>query len=328
MKFGYKVSLQTETELCQTETSETINGVPTLTIKKKECIEDGKIGTYPYYSGNSWRGIFHRNIAKNIIEDGVNCNLKPVDYHLNYAGGGSNYQIQAFDTVSKLKELNPIISMFGASLAVEGKLMVTNFEPTDKFWRDGKEGFRYSGLRGVVSYTKKDDLLTTGSVDSIKVVSDEDKEEYLEMNADIQEARANARVKKDESADKIKKANIQAFNKAECIIIGANLVGYLGAKDELTDVEYGMMLRGLELMAKEQLGGIRNKGYGVVSYTISKEDNNSSRDVIVSSKNELDIFNPIVETFYNDEERKCIKDFEEWLNSASIENFEVSKLLV
>jgi len=85
---NFKILTTTVTELCQTEESGTINGIPTLSIKKKECIEDGKIGYYPYYSGNSWRGIFHRIIAKYIIEK-VGIKLKPTDYHLNYAGGGS-----------------------------------------------------------------------------------------------------------------------------------------------------------------------------------------------------------------------------------------------
>ena len=328
MKFSYKVNTKTETELCQTESSSTISGVPTLSIKKKECIEDGKIGSYPYYSGNSWRNILRREIASYITKK-IGCNLKPTDFHLNFAGGGSNYQLQPIEVVKKIRELNPIASMFGASLAIEGKLMVSNLEPQNKFWKETKEGYRYSALKGVVTYTKKDDLLVTGSVSPyVGFVDAEDREEYLEINADIQEARANARQKEDGDAEKIKKANIQSFNKAECIIIGANLTTYLGAKEELTPVEYGMMLKGLELMTKQQLGGLKNKGYGVVSYSITKEDESSSRTVIESSKNEENIYNPNTETFYSNEEKEAIKAFEDWLENATAENLEISKILV
>ena len=130
---NFKIVGTTVTELCQTEGSGTINGVPTLSIKKKECIEDGRLGTYPYYSGNSFRGIMHREIASYITKR-IGTMLSPSDYHLNFAGGGSNFQDQTLDVVEKVREINPLVSVFGASLAIEGKLMVSNLEPSSKFW--------------------------------------------------------------------------------------------------------------------------------------------------------------------------------------------------
>lgn len=327
---NFKIVGTTVTELCQTEGSGTVNGIPTLSIKKKECIEDGRLGSYPYYSGNSFRGIMHREIASYITKR-IGTMLSPSDYHLNFAGGGSNFQDQTLDTVEKIRELNPLVSVFGASLAIEGKLMVSNLEPSNKFWRDANDGdYRYSGLRSSVTYTKVDDLIKAGVNDKYSgVVSHANKEEYLEINSDIQEARALARekAKKGDKSEKIKKASIQSFNKAECIIIGATLVNFIGEKIEFTKIERGLLLKAIELMMSRQLGGLKNKGYGVMSYSVQVEDETSIREVMSSSKNDNDIYNPIVSKQYSDEEQECLDAFESWLDSATAANLEVSKLL-
>ncbi|MDQ1339794.1 MAG: hypothetical protein QG567_948 [Campylobacterota bacterium] len=325
----YRIIATTVTELCQTQESGTVNGVPTLHIMKKNKIEDGKLGRYPYYSGNSFRGIMHRVIA-DYVSKKIGVKLSATDYHLNYAGGGSNFQAQTIDTAQKARELNPIISVFGASLAIEGKLMVSNFEPVEKFWRETEKGFRFSGLVDTLQYTKKDDLISGSTVDRFTlVVSDEDKAEYVELNGEIQEARAEARekIKSGGDAEKIKKASIQSFNKAECIIVGAELDGFIGEKAELTQVERGMLLKALELMMGEQLGGLRNKGYGVMSYAVKQESEGSVREVMNSVKNENDIFNPIVNTMFSKDEREALEAFEKWLAAATLENLEISKIL-
>ncbi len=328
---NYKIVGTTVTELCQSEGSNTVNGVPTLSIMKKECIEDGKIGRYPYYSGNSFRGIMHREIA-NYVMKRIGERLSPADYHLNYAGGGSNYQTQTLDVVAKIRELNPIVSVFGTSLAVEGKLMISNLEPVNKFWRENQEtGARYSGLRDSLMYIKKDDILDGGALDKYSaIVSDDDKDDYISRNSDVQEARAIAREKVKNTGsetEKIQKESVKSYNKAECIIIGATLVSYVGKKSDFTQIEKGMLLKGLELMMSQQLGGIKNKGYGVMSYSVVTEDAGSAREVMSSSKNELDIYKPIISLQLSSEERECVAAFEQWIDTATIANMKVSDYL-
>ena len=90
-----------------------------------------------------------------------------------------------------------------------------------------------------------------------------------------------------------------------------------------------MILVGLEAITKKQLGSTHNLGYGVVNYIISQEDgSDSQREVIVSSTNERNIFNPLTDTRYSNEEKSYIKAFNDWLENITEENILLSNILV
>lgn len=322
-----RVRFKTVTPLLQIESSDTINGVPTVTQKRKEEVFNGMVVRYPYYSGNGFRGLLHREIADLVMKKALFKGIKidATNFHLLSAGGGSNYQTQDLAVELKLRDLNPIASVFGLSLALEGKLMITDFEPTDKMYRERKDktGF-YSELVKIANYIKKDELVD-GKNGYGRILSLDDLIAYNEENEIVQEQRKDARETTGES---IKKLGIKAYNGREYVIAGATFNGYIGSKKELTDIEKGMLLIGLEAVSRKQLGSTHNLGFGVVNYIISEDDGSeTSREVLATATNEKNIFNPILDTRYTDEEKACIKAFNEWLENISEENILLSNTL-
>lgn len=323
-----RVQFTTVTPLLQIESSETKNGFPTVTQKRKEEVYNNTVVRYPDYSGNGFRGLLHRIVADKVMQKALLKGIKvdATNFHLLSAGGGSNYQSQDLAVELKIRDLNPVASVFGLSLAVEGKLMVTDFEPTDKMYKEKKDktGY-YSDLIKIATYIKKDELID-GRTGYGRILSLEDLTAYNEENEIVQEQRKDARETGDE---KVQKLGIKAYNKREYVVPGATFNGYIGAKKELTDIEKGMILVGLEAITKKQLGSTHNLGYGVVNYIISQEDgSDSQREVIVSSTNEKNIFNPLTDTRFSSEEKGYIQAFNEWLENITEENILLSNILV
>jgi CRISPR type IV-associated protein Csf2 len=325
-EINFRMSVKAVTDIFQTEGSETRNGVPTAYIKKREEIVDDKIGTYPYYTGNGHRGLMHRVIADIVLnkaeEKGINIEGEITDFHFLTAGGGSNYQSQALSVELEARRLNPIISVFGVSLAVEGKMMNSNLNPTNKMYRvkEGSDTMR-SRLIGYETFTKKDDV--TGEIGR-RYLSEDEIDEYLEDVADVQEARSKERDSKEKGT---KKLSIQAFNAREVLKEGTELVGYIASKDNFTDIEKGMLLVTLEGMMKRRLGGGSNNFKGVVTYKITTEVYGGVRDVMSSKTNDANLGNPIITTNYDKDEKRCIKAFENWLENITEDEVFISRLL-
>ncbi len=174
--------------------------------------------------------------------------------------------------------------------------MVSNFNPLDCFFKEDEENsdILHSQLIGKIPFAKVDDILNH-TTKYANLVDKPSKELYIAQNIDTQEQRANERETTKKTTSK--KTTIRSYNNIEFIIEGANLVGYIGTKEEFNDLEDGMLLKGFELMAKCQLGGLKNRGFGVVEYTITTDDD-AKRVILKSKKNEANIYDPLVETFY------------------------------
>lgn len=322
-----RLKFTTITPLLQIDESDIINGIPTVKQKRKEEVYNSTVARYPYYSGNGWRGLLHREVSDLVMKKALDKGIKidATNFHLLSAGGGSNYQTQDLAVELKIRELNPIASIFGLSLAVEGKLMISDFEPMDKMYRERKDksGY-YSDLIRTASYIKKDELVQ-GKNGYGRILSLDDLAAYNEENEMVKEQRKDARETGENS---VRKLGIQAYNRREYVISGTIFNGYIGAKQELSDIEKGCLLVGIENVTKKQLGSTHNLGFGVVNYMILQEDENGSeREVLVTSTNEKNIFNPISDVRYSNEEKAYIKAFNEWLENITEDNILLSKIL-
>lgn len=327
-KMELKIVATCTTPLLQIENSDTFNGVPKVFCKKKECIEDGKIGSYPYYSGNGWRGLLHREIGDLVMMKALEKGIKldATNVHILLAGGGSNFQEQPINIANKVRELNPIASVFGVSLAIEGKLMITDLEPTNKMWRNSATGdTMYSGLVRTKTYVKKDDILSATKY--ARILSEEDILAWQEDNQDVQEQRSDERGEEGKLKSKTKKLSIQAYNALEYIVPGTQLVGYIGAKYPLTDIEKGMLLVGVERMLQKQIGSTTSRGFGVMEYSIQREDESSMLEIMSASKNSNNIYKPISEIKLDKNDIACKEAFYAWLENIGEENILLSKTL-
>ena len=103
-------------------------------IKTRYVIEDDSLVKIPIYTGNGFRGLLRRKMSEIILEEATKKGIKidTTNYFMMVAGGGANYQKQEFSVLQKVKELNPVISILGTSLAVPGKLIVTDLIPDYK----------------------------------------------------------------------------------------------------------------------------------------------------------------------------------------------------
>ncbi len=346
-----KVNFTAVTPFMQTETTETrrkegeekaITTIKTRTIYDEET---GGLVKLPIYTGNGFRGLLRRKMSEILLEEAQRKEIKinTTDYFLMTAGGGANYQKQEFDIVQKVKSLNPLISLLGTSLAIPGKLIVTDFMPVDyrpylyefksKNAEANGEEFQNNvpmlhygcSLIQTRTFTKKDDILNQTKFG--RFLSKEDVKAWEET---IEKERAERKNEKEnnenkKSEDKKERKTIQSILNAEYIIPGTKFAGYITVKDDLTDIEYGLLLKGLANLTYEYLGAGSSNGFGIANYNIY--DAVTGEEVIsslVDSENLLFRKLSITEREY---ELNCIAAVGKWLNDITEDNIDIAKLM-
>ena len=343
-----KVNFTAVTPLMQIETMETRRdkegAEKSVTAIKTRTIYDEEIGglvKLPVYTGNGFRGLLRRKMSEILLEEALEKGIKinTTDYFLMVAGGGANYQKQEFDIVQKVKSLNPVISLLGTSLAIPGKLIVTDFMPADyrsylyefksKNAEDNGEEFqdnvpmvRYGcSLIQTRTFTKKDDILNQTKFG--RFLSKEDVKAWEETIEKERAEKENNKNKKSE--DKKERKTIQSILNAEYIIPGTKFTGYISFKEPITDLEYGLLLKGLANLTYEYLGAGSSNGFGIANYNIY--DDVTGGEVIFSLVSSDNLLKRTLSTPQSEHESKCISLFEDWLSKLSDDNINVSTLM-
>ena len=344
-----KVNFTAVTPFMQIETTETRRKEgeeKAITTIKTRTIYDEEIGglvRLPIYTGNGFRGLLRRKMSEILLEEAQRKEIKinTTDYFLMTAGGGANYQKQEFDIVQKVKSLNPVISLLGTSLAIPGKLIVTDFMPVDyrpylyefksKNAEDNGEEFNVPMLHygcsliQIRTFTKKDDILNQTKFG--RFLSKEDVKAWEET---IEKERAERKNEKEnnenkKSEDKKERKTIQSILNAEYIIPGTKFAGYITVKDDLTDIEYGLLLKGLANLTYEYLGAGSSNGFGIANYNIY--DAVTGEEVISSLVSSDNLLKRTLSMPQSEHESKCISSFEDWLSKLSDDNISVSKIM-
>ena len=145
------ISMTTATELAQISSSESGTGdkIGQIKIKEQKVLVDTGDGVKtlitPYYTGNSFRGKLRRASTQMLLETAIKKDIAVTAdaFHLMNAGGGPTYSGQLFKIEEQVRELNPLISLFGASLAISGKLITPNLMPYKEIV-DGQGVYYYS----------------------------------------------------------------------------------------------------------------------------------------------------------------------------------------
>lgn len=305
--------------------------VDTVTQKTMMQFYEGLPVEIPYYSANGLRGLLRRVASSILVEKYLEKGneIKADDFHLMFAGGGNNFQTQPFEVEDRVRELNPVISVFGTSLAVEGKLMITNLEPTNpavkiiekKNKDDEVEVYAISQILQTLFFTKKDDVLQKTKYG--RFLKKEDIVEWEKKVLETQEQRKKERNDK-EIDTKTKKVAIQAFLAKNYIVPNTKFKGYIKDKYPLTNIERGLLIKALERIVYEQLGSNSSVGFGVCDWSINI--NNKSK-VLAESKEE-NIFDKDLNVKLSKEDKEAVKEFEEWLENIDKKNIEISKVLI
>jgi len=300
----------------------------TITIKTITKLFNGYPVDIPIYTANGLRGLYRRVCGELLIEEYLNKgnNIKAEDFHLMMAGGGSNYQSQSLEIEEKVKELNPVISVFGTSLAIEGKLIVTHLEPEDaliKVIEKDDTSFAISQIVKRMIFIKKDDILQKTKFG--RFLTREDVIAWENIVTKSQEKRKEERKKDIELIqEKTKKEAIQSILAKNYIIPNVTFKGFLSTKFDLTEIEEGMLIKGFEKLVHQMLGSSANLGFGICDWDITLNDTGSK--IIAKSKDE-NIFEKELDLLLSDEDKKKVDAFEKWLKDIKQENIEISKIL-
>jgi CRISPR type IV-associated protein Csf2 len=299
--------------------------VDTTTQKTIVKLIDGIPVEIPVYSANGIRGLLRRVASSILVEKYLEKGntIKPADFHLMFAGGGSNFQSQPFEVEEKVRELNPVISLFGTSLAIEGKLMVTYLEPENPLIRiyENEDGiFAKSQILQKFVFIKKDDILQKTKYG--RFLTKEDIKEWEKTVLETQEQRKKERSSENEN--KTKKVAIQSILAKYYIVPNTVFKGFISYKYPLTEIERGLLIKTLERAVYEQLGSTLNLGFGVCDWEINI--GNESK-IIAKSKDE-NIFAKDLSVVLSDEDEKSVEEFEKWLEGIDKKNIEISKVLV
>lgn len=252
----------------------------------------------------------------------------PEDYHLMNAGGGNLYQEQPFDVEDSIRELNPQISIFGASLAIKGKLRVSNFIPLEKdesgevFYQfhESSEGNAYSSILADTTVIVRDGILDRDK--NSQYLTREQIEEWLVKSDANIKARAKDREEKDKKT-KTKKQTIRGAIDREYVAVGVDFFGGISEREKLTSIEKGLLVMGIERAILNNLGSTSANDFGKVNYTI-EIDKDSKLKTEVNEYGKCEI----TSRYYSDELNTCISDTKEFLTEITRENLEITKILV
>lgn len=334
----FEIKFTTATPLCQID-----EGGEVIKIKRMPVIVsvDGnapKTLRTPIYTANGFRGMIRRVgyelILEALFKKGSDHKAigGPTNFHLHNAGGGNNFQGQPIAIENKVRELSPLVSVFGASLAVEGKLIVDNFIPKretgtgDYDYCYGvvasgeREGSLYSNIVAERTFVKKDDMLDhTGNA---QYMEEKEVSDWEVFASDNQALRAQTKDKSDK--ERVKKETIKHIQSQEYVIPGVEFYGSIEEKIPFTDLEKGMMIRILERASKKRLGAGANTGHGKVEYSISFM-NGCSLNTAVKQPNGITVTTNLQ---LNEEGNRCVGIFDGWLENITEENIQLDKILI
>lgn len=328
-KTNFFVQATLVTPLCQIDSASS-GGKMMIYIKKRTEIIDDMIIDIPIYTGNGFRGLLRRVMAKLIISaaGAKGIELTASDLFIMINGGGSNYSAQSIEVENKVRQLNPQVSLFGVSLAIAGRLIVTDLVPINPLIReysndDNDTVFSKSGLIKKMTFTTKDDVLVHSKYG--KLINENEMVKWIDEQTITQNKRKQERNEDMSSEEKTKKTGTQAIFQKEYIVPGTTLKGNISVRDgEISMLEYGLLLKTLEEMTKETLGSSGSIGFGIANYRIDV----NKKNIITSIADEDYQLEKNVNTFYADHENKAIKTAEKWLNNITEENVCLKDVLI
>jgi len=340
-----QIKATTVTPLCQIRNSEdeVVNQKKITVIKpmKQKVMLANSKGTLtsfetPIYSGNGFRGKLRRAALEIMLEKAKNDNIKisTMDFHLMNAGGGNLFQAQSFETIKEVRGINPLVSLFGASLAIPGKIITPNLMPyrsitdvLEYYTHETEEGHVFSTI--ITSDKNRDQFITSDDMllgkGNARFVTEEQIIEWELMAGENQTARAKARNSEDTDTKKVKKETMKSFLSRDYVIRGVDF--YTGLRPmptcEFTTLEYGMLIRALERVVVTNLGSNVARNFGLMKYAIDFHGG-SELETDINAYGEA----KIVKLNYKGLEKEAVECFDAWLeNDFSQETLEISQKL-
>ena len=284
----------------------------------KKALEKGYLAKLPYEKA----GKDKNGRTQNPIETNGLLAL----YFLYTVGGGSVISLSFSDDYSlykvtkELTERNPFASLFGVTLNVPSKLIISDWLPFDVV---GNPRHRQAIIELVDRLTKKEgeeasrripvNLTNFANVETIVVVddiqkngvltrlflTDKDKDEWSEFTNEKTVERKIQEAEKDKDSNnenqdqgREKKGTIQNIQDMPYIPAGAVLTGEVSVREPLTPVEYGLLLRSFEILASQSItdvegrkyrlafGSFAKRGFGRVKLSLKRKDGDTEVNLL------------------------------------------------
>ena len=275
----------------------------------------------PVYTGNGLRGLLRRKAAEIIAQKAreKHLSLTRSNFHLFFAGGGNNYpETPDIQTENRIRKLNPLVSLFGASLALESKLIVSNLVPSNPLITFSENGAYSKAIQNITIITK-DDLLDHTKFS--RFISTKEIDEWIRYNLEEQAKRKQDREDNVSEEEKTKKGTIRNIIRREYIVPGTVLTGSIAFKTEPTKVELGLLISALKEASREQLGSSAATGCGFTEWIIHDREGY----IMLETKRNPDFIYQCSVNY--DKEYKGIKEFNNWLNNLKQENISIAEIL-
>ncbi len=363
MKSNFFIKFETLSPLFQIENKGKMN-------KRKFLIETSegkKVVEIPYFTENAVKGILRRLISELVYMEAQKKGISicAEDFHIAYAGGGLNIQENAsFELKKKISELNKVLSLLGTGLVLRSKISVSGLVPEIKnndinqswqIYRRGKDdnGYYVSGLLQERTYYKKDDIVD--ETEFIRVLSEDTVKSWMQKSDEENKKRKENIVCPNcgatYSPDKLpknnkcecgenlesaitKKKGVSNIITKEYLIPGVTLTGSIVAKENLDDIEYGLLLLGLKELANRNIGASTTMGFGVGEWSIYDNtdkisDEQETNSPIIYSQTDRNFFLKPKAVFdnFSDTELSCIEKANEWIAGITEENIHIFKLI-
>lgn len=368
MKPNFFIKFKTLSPLFQIEDKGKMN-------KLKFLIDDNgekALVEIPYFTENAVKGILRRLCSELVYMEAQKKGISicAEDFHLAYAGGGLNVDENAsLDMKKKISELNKVLSLLGTGLVLRSKIAVSGLVPEvvnndrQMSWQTRRvepksgEPFYVSRLTQERTYYKKDDIID--ETDFMRVLSDDTVKAWMQSNEEENKNRKadivcpNPKCGKKYSPDKLPKGNkcscetildsvitkktgVSNIFTKEYIIPGVTLVGSITAKEDLDEVECGLLLLSLEKLANRSIGASTAMGFGVGDWSIyndtdkiTDDEEKEKKTAIIYSQTNKNFFLKPKGMFknYSEEELSCIDKAKEWIDNITEENIHIFKLI-
>lgn len=294
----------------------------TAVVIKDENGED-RVTEVGYLPANGIRGNLRRLATKKLVQavkenEGI-TELKDSDLHAMLSGSGASHSALTVAQANEVREKNPILSVFGTGLLLQGKLKMSDARPKvdEKSWQLIKR----------FSFVKVDDVLM--GTKYANLFSKEQIENWEKSVADNSEARRKDRENKklakesgevfDEST-KTKKSSIQHFAQKEYIASQTKFFSCFSIENA-TELEVGMLLHSLkDFVDLGRVGSSQNIGFGVVDIKITDEDDTISIERVADEEY---IFSAKKDMSLTGDFKKAYDAYEAFLKTATRDNIEI-----
>lgn len=297
----------------------------------------------PVYTANGFRGKLRREatglLYEKAIEKGLSLGKNALviakSFHAQNAGSNVTYNNCPLELEREIREVNPVVSLLGTSLAISGKINVSPMLPKEKDL-EGNLVFPIAKSTGdvvkyfskcasiVVSY-KKDDLLTKS--DNTKFFTFAQLNEWEQLVGESKSDKIAAeKFNKDKKEDEEKVKKVENLNaghviSTEEVNVGTDFYGSIVSSDVLTEIEKGLLISSLVKMAKKPLGANNSHGRGKVNYEIT-----FGESIIRSEWNEY-MSSSTVSVTLDNEAQTYVNSFDEWLESIEEKNIQIGNML-